>query len=296
MARMALIPGSPEDPTTLDGTINRAMRDMRRRFREIVKRYRERLAMVPAYPVVNARYTFLLDSVSMAQLMDDMGRIVDTILLDGGDQRIWLFEAHVSVAIRKGIAQEFTNLAAQSPVYRAGRVSLDNLLRSDPVLRRASLARARVFEEMKGLSADTKSDLGRILAEGIGRGKGPLEIGREIAERTPANTARGARIARTEMTMALKRAKWDESEEAREAYNLRSMEMHLSALSPTTRDTHRARHSKLYTVAQCREWWAKDANAINCKCSTTTVLVNEEGKPLAPQIVARAKAALKKHK
>jgi len=293
MARMAIIPGTAEDPTALDAKVRLAAKDFARRFREIGRRYRKRLEMIPAYPVVNARYTFLLDSVSMPALLEDLGRIVDSILLEGGDQNLWLYEVHVAVAERRGVAQAFANLSAQSPAYKAEKRTLENVLRSDPVRRRMALTKTRVFEEMKGLVGEAKTDLARVLTEGIGRGKNPLEIGREIAERLPVNVSRGTKIARTEMTMALKRAKWDEAEEAKEQFGLRSMEMHLSALSPTTRPTHAERHAKLYTVAQVRDWWSKDANAINCKCSTTTVLVDAKGKPLVPAIVDRAKRALR---
>jgi len=72
-------------------------------------------------------------------------------------------------------------------------------------------------------------------------------------------------------------------------YGLKSMEMHYSALSPTTRLTHAQRHGNLYTVEQQRSWWAQGANSINCKCSTISVLVDDAGKPLVPAIIERAR-------
>ena len=158
------------------------------------------------------------------------------------------------------------------------------------------MTRARVFEEMRGLSAATKTDLSRTLTEGIGRGLNPREIAENIVERTGVNASRASTIARTEITTALRRAKWDESEIARESYGMTTMEMHLSALSPTTRPEHAKRHAHLYTVEEVRDWWAKDANSINCKCSTTSVMVDDNGDPLVPAIVERAKAAMKKRK
>lgn len=41
---------------------------------------------------------------------------------------------------------------------------------------------------------------------------------------------------------------------------------HLSALLPTTRPHHAARHGKIYTVQDQRNWWADGANRINCYC------------------------------
>ena len=66
--------------------------------------------------------------------------------------------------------------------------------------------------------------------------------------------------------------------------------MHMSALSPTTRKTHADRHGNLYSPAEVREWWARESNAVDCKCSVVVVLVDELGKPLVERIVSRAKA------
>ena len=47
---------------------------------------------------------------------------------------------------------------------------------------------------------------------------------------------------------------------------------HRSALLPTTRPHHAARHRKIYTVDQQRQWWATGANRINCYCSVKPIL------------------------
>ena len=47
---------------------------------------------------------------------------------------------------------------------------------------------------------------------------------------------------------------------------------HRSALLPTTRPHHAARHRKIYTVQQQRNWWATGANRINCYCSVRPIL------------------------
>lgn len=296
MARIALIPGSPRDPTGIDRVAQGAINEMRRRFRLIGRLYRKIALQLPAQPVVNARYEFMLDSMLLNQILGSASEMIDSVLLEGGEQRLWLFEKYVSVAYDRGLAQEFANLSHQSPAYKAGRQSVANIKQMDPMQRRMMLTRARAFEEMKGLSQESKADLARVLTEGIGRGLNPKTIATNITDRIPMSANRGVRIARTETTMALKRAKWDEAEEATEEYGLKSKEMHLSALSPTTRATHAARHAHLYTVEEVRDWWSQDANAINCKCSTTTVLVDSKGEPLVPGIVERAKSAIKPRK
>ena len=195
----------------------------------------------------------------------------------------------MGVAYQRGTAQEFANLGQQSPAYKAGRDSLQALLRSEPYQARLSLVRARQFEEMKGLSGQVKADMSRILSDGIGRGLNPRDIARNLTEQTGIEARRGHRIARTEVPMALRRARWDEQDQAQEDYGTQAKLMHMSALSPTTRLTHARRHAKLFTSEETREWYARDANAINCKCSQVSVLVDEKGEPLVPAIVDRAR-------
>ncbi|MEN1479318.1 phage minor head protein, partial [Pseudomonas aeruginosa] len=101
-----------------------------------------------------------------------------------------------------------------------------------------ALLRAREFEEMKGLSGQVKADMARILAEGMGRGKNPREIARDLTAQTGIEARRGHRIARTEVTTALRRARWDEKDAAEADYGVQSKLMHMSALSPSTRAPH----------------------------------------------------------
>lgn len=65
--------------------------------------------------------------------------------------------------------------------------------------------------------------------------------------------------------------------------------MHISALSPTTRPTHAARHGLLYTEEEIQEWWASDGNDVGCKCTTVMILVDEDGNPMTPSIIERAR-------
>lgn len=262
-----------------------------RKVRKVNRAYREALKRIPAERVTGRKYTFRLDAHMLRATLDQMDLEVEAILLEGGESGLWLFERYVSAASTRGTAQQFANLAQQSDAYKSGRVSLHEILRSEPHQRRMMLTRARVFEEMKGLSGQVKADMGRILTDGIGRGSNPLDIARNLTEQTGIEEYRARRIARTEITTALRRARWDEAEEAQELYGLKTKEMHLSALSPTTRATHAARHAKLYTLDEVRDWWSRDANSIQCKCSTSSVMVDDDGKPIVPSIIDRAKKA-----
>lgn len=287
-AKSPILPGNLKDPTGADRLERGAMNEFARRMKRIGKAYKDILDRIPASPSVNQRYTFDLDSTQLSMLLSNASLLVDEILGADNETGFWFWADYVNPAYQRGTAQEFANLSQQSAVYAAGQESISTILLSEPYRRRLILVRARTFEEMKNLSATVKADMARILTDGLGRGQNPLEIAKRITEQTGIESRRANRIARTEITTALRRGRLDEDDEAREQYGIRTKQMHISALSPTTRSTHAARHAHLYTAEEQREWWAKDANSVNCKCSTIAVLVDENGKPLSDTIIDKA--------
>ena len=60
-------------------------------------------------------------------------------------------------------------------------------------------------------------------------------------------------------------------------------------MKPTTRRTHALRHGNLYTSEGVRDWYSINGNAINCKCSQVTVLVDSKDVPLNSSVIDIAK-------
>ena len=282
-------PSDPRDPAGVDAIERAAMRAAAWRVRRAGAAVKRAVRRVPVLPTVNRRYAFDLDRFVLDRLLRDIEREIDAQLLEGGPDDLWLSEGFVEVAAARGTAQEFANLAAQSPAYSAARRSDATILQTAAYQRRLALTRARVYEEMRGLSAGMKSDLARVITDGLARGQAPLVIAKRIQEETNISASRARRIARTEVGTALKRARWDEAEEAAEELNLRTLQLHLSALSPTTRKSHASRHGQLYTVEQCREFFSRDGNSVNCKCTTVAVLVDSKNQPIVKSVIAKAK-------
>lgn len=292
--RPPILPGNLSDPTGVDRLERGAINEFARRMKKVAKVYQSILDRIPASPAVNQRYTFDLDTTLLSMLLNNASAFVDEILYGNSDTDFWLWSDYVKPAYQRGTAQEFASLSQQSPVYAAGQESLEQVLLSEPYRRRLSLQCARTFEEMKGLSAQVKTDMARILTDGVGRGQNPLDIAERLNEQIGIEQRRANRIARTEITTALRRARWDETDEATEQYGIRTKLMHLSALSPTTRRKHALRHAHLYTTEEVRDWYSVDGNAINCKCTQVAVLVDADGKPLNPNVVDMAKKRLEK--
>ncbi|UUQ71175.1 phage minor head protein [Enterobacter hormaechei subsp. xiangfangensis] len=265
-----ILPRNYQDPTGADALERRVMKDFARRMNKIGKAYKSALDKIPSSLAVNARYEYQLNPTLLSIILNDASYLVDQVLLEGGDYDLWFYE-YIDLASEKGTGQSFYNLSQQSPVYAAGRESLASILASDPYQQRMALVHARVFEEMKGLTADVKRDMARVLTDGVGRGLNPLDIARNLTDQTGIEKRRANRIARTEVTTALRRAKWDEDQEANDLYGLKTLLVHISALSPTTRHTHAVRHAHLYTNEEVRDWYSKDGNSINCYLPNTEV-------------------------
>lgn len=280
-----ILPGNHKDPTGSDRYERKAIKDFARRMKKVGNAYLAALERFPATLVVNTRYEYQLDPLLLTMILNDASILVDAVLLEGDQNNLWFTQEYIEPAVVRGTGQAFANLVQQSAVYAASNESLQTVLLSAPYQKRMSLTYAREFEEMKGFSADTKRSMARVLTDGIGRGLNPKEVARNLRSQIGIETRRANTIARTEITGALRRARWDEAKEARDGLGLKAMMLHFSALSPTTRQTHAIRHGHLYTIEEVQEWYLIGANSINCKCTQVEVLVNEKGEPLNPGLI-----------
>lgn len=297
-----ILPRNAADPLGTDPRERRAIADFKVRMRDI-HRGMLRILDQQAYTVVTINsaelavnevvYRFELDENILARINAEIAILINAILLEGGERSLWFMDAYVEPAYQQGTAQSMANLSVQSAEYALARPTLESVLLSDPYRKRIGLVRARVFEEMRGLSDTMRGDLGSTLARGMAAGQNPRVIAKDIKTRIGVSQSRANTIARTEITAALKNARLDEDADARDRLGILMKQMQISALSPTTRPTHAARHAHLYTEKEVRDWRAVDANDINCKCSFVAVLIDEEGNPLTPSIIARAKAMRK---
>lgn len=232
------------------------------------------------------RYEFRTLPAILEQMLDETAILVDQLL--GADTpRNWFTVGYVIPSYEKGAAAAWRNIGVQSTEYQALRPTLQSLLLSEPYQNRLGLIRAREFELMKGLSSDVKQGLSQQLTAGLAQGIGPAQIAKNITAQTGTEERRANRIARTEINQALRTARMDETQDASTRLGINVRVLHISALSPTTRATHAARSGEIFTVEQERDWFAEDANAINCKCTTSEVLVNDRGEPLSPGLIAR---------
>lgn len=288
MARAPILPTNHGDPNGTGAKVRQANDEFKRRIRKCRDAYLAVLDSIQftSYTVNVKRYEFLTLPDVLARSLDTAADLVDQFL-GADDVRSWWTLQYVIPAYEKGAAAAWRNLGVQSTEYQLMRPSLQSLLTSEPYQRRIGLISAREFELMKGLSSDVKQGLSQQLTAGLAQGIGPKEITRNITLQTGIEERRAERIARTEINQALRTARMDETTDAAQRLGVNVRVLHISALSPTTRATHAARHGNLYTVEDERDWFAESGQAVNCKCSTSEVLVDDNGKALSPGLIAR---------
>ncbi|EIZ9495569.1 phage head morphogenesis protein [Cronobacter sakazakii] len=294
-----IIPRNKADPTQSYRPVNRMFRDIENRYyqikldlKQLLDAYlvgRERngnslygyiLAREGSKPdtlyQVNAG-TFIYD-MSPQQLSDLLLRvetILDDYLLEGGSNNLWALQ-YVSDEYQRGTLQAFTNLSAQSVIYEQS-TTLQQLLSSPAYQNQVAAAYISTYSEWRGITDAARADLSNIVADAIGRGVNPRETASLISKRLDISMGRAKTIAQTEQVGALREAQWNETEWSAERLGLKTGLLHLSALKPTTRQTHAFWHGKVRTVAEVREWYSINGNRYHCYCSQIPVLLNEDG-------------------
>ena len=295
---LPLLPRNINDPTAQDKRERKCIADFERRVKMIGKevkaildRQHYKVLTLNAAAYTIKKYQFNIDEFLFDSITDEIDSLIDRIILEGGDERrLWLSTGYVEPAYQQGTAMAHSNLAVQSAAYKLSRPELANILMSPAYRTRLGYIRAREFEEMKGYSANLKKQFGTILLDGMATGLNPLDIADRIADQTGTSLFDARRIARTEITTALRRSRLDESESAMQSLGLPVMMMQISALSATTRLSHALRHAKLYTIQEMRDWMSTSPNMINCKCTFVEVMVDDEGQPWVPDIIEKARA------
>lgn len=275
MAQAPFIPRSRTNPIGNTKRIKRAERAIHQRLRYAEKRLVDEVLRLPTQIQngrlrTNAFYEYLISldvlNAIVALLKSDLDDIGQNTLAD-----------MVRQAYREGTAKATENLARISDDYPR---TVTEALQSLPVQRRAALAASRVFELMAGFAGDVAADMAYILFQGIQDGINPREVARSIRKRFGIERRRANRIARTEITMAQRRAYRDEVRDAEDRFGFETRIIHYSALIPgRTRDSHASRHGKLFTVDEQTEFYARPGEAINCLCSQSSVIV-EDGEPV----------------
>lgn len=227
------------------------------------------------YTVNAGTYIYDMTAAQLADLLQVVQTILDDHLLDGGSQNLWAFD-YVAEEYQRGTLNAYTNLSVQSPIY-ASQTTLQQLLRTPAYQNQVASAFVSTYSDWKGISDAARVDLANVIADSIGRGVNPRETASIISKRLDVSMSRSKTIAQTEQVGALRKAQRLETEWSRERLGLNTAMLHLSALKPSSRPWHVARHGKTYTPEEVEAWYAEGSNRYNCFCSQIPVLLNDDG-------------------
>jgi len=223
-------------------------------------------------------YVYDLTNNDLEQLSIDIESIINTEMETEqlNPPFNWYYSQYIETATRSGVIQENSWIE----VLLAGLVFT---LIADAVLLssvRYQTFLIKVIEDnyrlLKNLSATTSREVFNVINRGIDAGLGKAAIQREITKRFQVSKSSSRRIVNTEINKAYNNSRMNTVEIYRE-FGAPLAVQHLSALIPTTRDNHAARHGKAYTPEQQRRWWDTGTNRINCHCSTRSIVVNRDG-------------------
>ena len=294
-----IVPRNKTDPTQSSRQVSRMFNDIEDRYLNIKRRLKdvfdlrltgrqretngERSWMMcnnegaePSLYQVNAgTYIYDMTAAQLADLLQVVQRILDDELLDGGSQNIWAMN-YVAAEYERGTLGAFTNLSVQSPIY-ASQTTLQQLLSSAAYQNQIASAYVSTYSDWKGISDTARADLANVIADSIGRGINPRETASIVSKRLDVSMAKAKNIAQTEQVGALREANWNETDWSADRLGLNTGLLHLSALKPTTRQTHAFWHGKVRTTQEVRDWYAIDGNKYHCYCGQIPVLLNDDG-------------------
>ncbi|MGH1594106.1 phage minor head protein [Yersinia proxima] len=289
-----IVPRNKADPTQSYRAVNKMYRDVEGRYLGIktaLKRlFDERLTGKvregnteqsfavhgdTIYQVNASAYIYDMTAQQLADLLERVQTILDDYLLEGIGQDIWAL-SYVSDEYQRGTLSAFTNLSVQSPVY-ASQTTLSALLSSPAYQNQISMAYVSTYSDWKGISDKVRADLANVISDAIGRGINPRETARLISKRLDISMSGAKNIAQTEQVGALRKAQWAETTWAKERLGLNTGLLWLSALKPTTRAWHAARHGRIYTVEEVEAFYAENGNRYHCYCSQIPAILNDKG-------------------
>lgn len=273
---------SLSDPLGSAMRVNRMDREIKSRFSAILRDVKALFRTIPAMALnaSSGEYYYDFSASRAAAFLDELQSLLDRILLEGDDfnkGQMWA-SIHVSDAYQAGTQKANSELSSLSSLY-ADQRPIAAILYSEPYLNRLQLAYTAAYSDWKGLSDYSRQQLASVIMEGIARGANPRDIEVDIANRVDVSTSRARQIAQTELTGALRDANRREVIEAREALGIETIMLWMSALKPTTRKSHAARHGKFYTPEEIDTFYSERGNRYNCYCAQTPALLMD-GKPV----------------
>ena len=237
-----------------------------------------------------------IDAGQRNELAQAIERILNDELLDDplGQQIIfdWYYKDEIEPPYRTGTATEVNeanrliDAAIIAGVLAIGvrgftrKITVEEALLSSEYRILLEEVYVRNYVAVKGLAKRTTTQLVQAINGGFDSRLTITDIAEEIAARFDVADSSARRIAQTEVNRAFNDAKMDAGDLIAKQTGVKTAVRHISALIPTTRPDHAARHQQIFTREAQEQWWNSGINRINCYCSVQTVLLDGKKKPI----------------
>lgn len=202
----------------------------------------------------------------------------------------WYWKEDIERPYRQGTAEEIRDFNQLISRIDIQPIPVEQVLLGEPYRTRLNDVYVSNFSNIKTLSERTSSQVMQRIIAGVEAGEPPSVITEDIIDRFDVARSSAQRISETEVNKAYNNAKLDATEQMEQQTGLRAGVIHISALAPTTRESHADRHGNAYTVPDQLQWWNTGVNRINCKCTTRSVLIDKQGNVVNVDIQQKIKA------
>jgi hypothetical protein len=275
-----IIPRSKTDPVGANRILTKALKEIDARFKGAQSDLLAAFNAIPVYALNElAEVAYGLSNADRLALAETTQRILDKWLVDGKSPDDFFYATFSEQAVSTATAIAYTNIATVSATYAAAE-SLSNIIHSQPYQNAIATAQFKSYEHWVGLSAQTKADLMQVITQAVADGKNPKSVVTEISDRLGVSRSKARQYSQTDITDTLRQTTINEDARVQKEYGIKTGLLHTSAFLPTTRPTHAARSGKVYTREQVQEFYSQMKNKANCHCGVTTVLLDENGKPM----------------
>lgn len=287
----------------IEKRLNAAEKEVLALFKQIQKKRRSKTKIVNKE--VTIFYDYELTDQDIQQMNNSVQFILNRELLESQTNMPpdWYWKDDIEQPYREGTIEE-TNLFNQLIIaagiagviiggFPVAEVPVDQVLSSELYREALNKQYASNYTTFKGLSENTTKQIMQQIELGTQSGETPSFIAGQISDRFDVSRSSADRITNTEINKAYNDAKLQTGVVIAERTGLRAGVIHISALLPTTRAHHAARHGNAYTVVDQTQWWNEGSNRINCYCTTRSVLITKDGKVVDQEFQQEIKAEKK---
>lgn len=194
-----------------------------------------------------------------------------SLFINGG---FWL-DSRVEGAFRSGVFATERDLQRNKDYLKAtggGLFNYDTVFLSREYRTSLSQYQISAKNSIEGIIESTASKMASQVLLAMQAGESPEAIEELLLLALVSMEKQVERVVVTTINQANSQGRMIALTAVAVAFGMEALVEHRSALIPTTRAHHAARHGNIYTVQQQRAWWAKGANRINCYCSVRPVL------------------------